>query len=72
MGCDYNDDAPPIELKMQLVEIYKISNGIICQCDGQMISSKKFDKAKRQSGYIGYFAKAILPDVPVDKFGLFT
>lgn len=71
MGCHFRDDSPPIEPSMQLVEIFKVSNGMMGKCEGQFFPTKKFDKSKHRQGYVGYFAKATLPDPPQDNLALF-
>lgn len=66
MGCHFFENSPPIEPKMQLIEVFKVSNGIMAKCDGQFFPSRKFDKTKNIQGYSGYFKKAELPKPPSD------
>lgn len=70
MGIDYTDKAE-IEPKMYLIDIWEISNGLLGICEGQFMSSTQFDKNKQKEGYLGYFAKAELPEIPEDKLNLF-
>lgn len=71
MGCHFWDDAQPIEAKMQLIEVFAVSNGIMGKCDGQFFPATKFNKAAHKQGYVGYFSKATLPDAPDDINSLF-
>lgn len=71
MGSHYADNAPPIKKRMNLIEVFEISNGLTAKCDGQLFPTIKFNKVGRRSGYVGYFAKATLPKAPDDSLKLF-
>jgi hypothetical protein len=71
MGMHYKDDYK-IEPEMYLLDVKKISNGLIGVTEGQFVPSNKFDKTKTREGYLGYFAKAELPDIPEDTLNLFV
>lgn len=71
MGCDYANDSPKIEPELLLVEVFKISNGVMAKSEGQFFALNKFDKEKRISGHVGYFMKATLPAPPLDASGVF-
>lgn len=57
MGCHYYEGATP-DKKMYLVSI----RGTFGSCDGQIFYNRKFDG--KRAGYVGKFAKAILPHPP--------
>jgi len=65
MGGHYRGTVEPF-LKMILINVFEISNGMMAQGDGQYISLKPFDKEKRKEGYLGYWAEANIPDPPSD------
>jgi len=64
MGQNYFDDSPPIETKMYLVEIFKVSNGLMATTVGQIIKLRKFSKINKQPGVVGYWQPAGLPVPP--------
>jgi hypothetical protein len=67
MGIDYQDNAPIVKPKMYLVQIRKISNGMMAVTEGQIIPLRKFNKAKvHGNGYVGYWRKAKFPNPPED------
>lgn len=63
MGQHYYDDYVP-KMEMHLMDVHKISNGLLGSCEGQIVSLQRFNKEKKCAGYLGKFAKAILPDPP--------
>jgi len=71
MGSHYEIPMKDVIIKMHLVEIFKISNGFMAATDGYIIPTEKFNQKKTREGYLGYFAKAELPEVPKDKLHLF-
>jgi hypothetical protein len=70
MGSDYNADSV-IKPELYLVTVIKISNGFLATTKGQMISSTAFDKEKRIAGWVGYWKKVKLPELPDDTHGYF-
>lgn len=66
MGMDYYEDNVP-EPEMVLVAVYKN----VAVANGQFVSRTKFDKANRKAGWLGYWAKAVLPESPYDGNGFF-
>ena len=63
MGQDYFDDFEP-DNRMELVEVFEISNGMMADTRGKFMSLKKFDKNKRKEGHVGKWMPAILPNPP--------
>jgi len=73
MGIDFRDDSPPVEPKMYFVEVIAISNGLSLMgiTSGQIITLRKFTKLQSHEGYVGYWLKADVPSLPLDKEKLF-
>lgn len=72
MGCHYSDINPePPTLKLHLVEIQKISNGVYGIIGGRFMNLRKFDRSIRMEGYLGYWTPAILPEIPEDTNRIF-
>lgn len=63
MGKHYYPDAKP-ENRMHFVQIHKTTDSFLGEVRGQILYKHKFDKEKRQQGYVGKFAKATLPNPP--------
>ena len=74
MGRDFREDAvvEPTDIKMHLISVNKISNGIMIVTDGAFIPSTPFNKKKGQAGPLGYWKPATLPESPKDIFELFS
>lgn len=63
MGGNY-DGKIPVEMKLRVVDVKRIGNGLIGVASGRMISLTPFNKEKMKPGYIGLWQKAELPEVP--------
>lgn len=71
MGIDYRDDKPPTKPDMVLVEVFKISNGVMAKSGGHIVPTEKFDIKTLRPGPLGYWSPAELPEPPKDEAGLF-
>jgi len=65
MGGNYNGNIKP-DIEMYFIKVKKINDGFMAVVDGQFMSTNKFDLKKRKSGYLGYWQKAIIPDIIED------
>lgn len=66
MGQDFTENAR-INPQLSLVRIFQTSNSLMAVGDGQCFPSRKFDKTSAyNTGYLGYWAKADIPEVPHD------
>ncbi len=63
-GIDYMDHRPPIKYEMNLVEVHCISNGLLGKSNGQIVFMHKFNREKRQEGWVGFWQPAVLPVPP--------
>lgn len=61
MGRDYFDDYIHTP-EMTIVNVHPT----MITAEGHFVSRNKFDKEKRKSGWLGYWAKATLPESPHD------
>lgn len=72
MGGHYFEKDPiPPNAKLHLVDVHKISNGMMAAAEGRFVSLTPFDKRKRREGYLGYWAPAELPEPPEDRHEYF-
>ena len=71
MGMHYSQPVDREDLRLSLVEIHKISNDWMAVTNGHFMPTHKFNKKEKREGYLGYFAKADIPDIPEDILNLF-
>ena len=60
MGGHFTGVTKP-EIRLQLVEVSRISNGLLAVCGGHFITLNKWDG--KQKGFHGKWAQAVVPDV---------
>ena len=60
MGGHYSGTVKP-RYKLYLVEVHKISNGVIGVSNGQFISLRKWNINSMQEGVLGHWAQAKIP-----------
>ena len=66
MGRDYKEGAT-FTPELNVVEVTEIANkNLMAVCRGQFMSSKSFIKERRQEGWLGYWSKIDLPNLPTD------
>ena len=71
MGRDFENNSI-LNPKLYYVEVQRLSNGLIGVVSGQFCPLKKFDKSKRNAGYVGYWKKSDNIELPTDNLNLFT
>lgn len=64
MGMDYMPQTEPCEAELILVDVNRIGNGLIGHCGGRFVYSRKFNRERSQSGWLGWWQPAVLPAVP--------
>ena len=69
LSCDFENSS--IEPNLYYVQVKQISNGLIAVASGQFMSSHKFNKEQRRSGYVGYWKKFEQIQLPNDILNLF-
>ena len=74
MGRDFKEDAvvEPNDIKMHLMSVWKIANGLMIVTGGSFIPPEPFDIEKLQAGPLGYWKPAVLPESPEDVCELFS
>lgn len=70
MGSDYTDQRED-EPRLLMVEICKMSNGLVGVSGSSFIYLHKFDPKNRAPGVAGYWTPAWVPDTPCDIEGIF-
>lgn len=65
MGQDYNN-PDPVKPEINLVDVRRISNGLMGVSRGHFVNLQKFCRSGRCEGVCGYWLKAELPLPPDD------
>jgi len=71
MGKDYMEEhvnTESIGPSVVLVEVFKISNGLMAKSEGTFVSLKKFELEKKCEGYLGFWKVCDIPVPPVEAF----